>query len=411
MKLNVNYQIALTHILTRKKQTLVAAMGVTIGIALYIFSNSLVAGFSRFSRAEMFKTIPHLRVYKDDKVSQPLIAEQDSTKMVVITNPQITNSTKNIVNPGNIIEKLKEQPFVVNVTPQVNVDLFYNIGKSQLKGLASGINVEEADAMFNIQATMLAGNLQELNTDLNGIIIGKGIAEKMNVGLDDNISVTSSWGVVKVLNIIGIFGTDNKAIDQSKSYINIKTAQQLLKEGPTYITDIYASVANTDSSIVYAQQLQSLTEYKVEDWQTANADQLAQDNVLGAMTPMIAISIMMVAAFGIYNILNMTITQKMNDIAILKANGFKGKDIVQIFVSEAFFMGIIGTFLGLCLGALLIGIVSQIYIGPPIGYFPIYFDPKVFVTGAIFGMVVSLGAGYFPAKKAAKVDPVEIFRK
>jgi len=330
---------------------------------------------------------------------------------VVITNPQITNSTKNIVNPGSIIEKLKEQAFVVNVTPQVNVDLFYNIGKSQLKGLASGINVEEADAMFNIQATMLAGNLQELNTDLNGIIIGKGIAEKMNVGLNDNISVTSSWGVVKVLNIIGIFGTDNKAIDQSKSYINIKTAQQLLKEGPTYITDIYASVANPDSSKVYAQQLQTLTEYKVEDWQTANADQLAQDNVLGAMTPMIAISIMMVAAFGIYNILNMTITQKMNDIAILKANGFKGKDIVQIFVSEAFFMGIIGTFLGLCLGALLIGIVSQIYIGAPIGYFPIYFDPKVFVTGAIFGMAVSLGAGYFPAKKAAKVDPVEIFRK
>lgn len=411
MKINVNFQIALTHILTRKKQTIVAAMGVTIGIALYVFSNSLVAGFSQYSRSEMFKTIPHLRVYKDDKVSQPLFGEKDSTKMVVITNPKITNSTKNIVNPGSIIEKLKEQPFVVNVTPQVNVDLFYNIGKSQLKGMSSGINVEEADAMFNIQATMLAGNLQELNTDLNGIVIGKGIAEKMNVGLDDNISVTSSWGVVKVLNIIGIFGTDNKAIDESKSYINIKTAQQLLKEGPTYITDVYASVTNPDSSIVYAQQLQQLTEYKVEDWQTANADQLAQDNVLGAMTPMISISIMMVAAFGIYNILNMTITQKMNDIAILKANGFKGKDIVQIFVSEAFFMGAIGTFLGLCFGALLIGIVKQIYIGPPIGYFPIYFDPKVFATGAVFGMLVSLGAGYFPARKAAKVDPVEIFRK
>jgi ABC-type lipoprotein release transport system permease subunit len=79
----------------------------------------------------------------------------------------------------------------------------------------------------------------------------------------------------------------------------------------------------------------------VEDWQTGNADQLAKDNVLGAMTPMIAISIMMVAAFG--------------------------------------------TFLGLCLGAILIGIVSEVYVGPPIGY--------------------------FPAKKAAKVDSVEIFRK
>jgi lipoprotein-releasing system permease protein len=129
--------------------------------------------------------------------------------------------------------------------------LFYNNGKFQLKGLASGINVVEADAIFNIQTTMLAGNLQSLNTDLKGIIIGKGVAEKMNVGLDDNISVTSSWGVVKVLNIIGIFSTDNKATDESKSYINIKTALQLLKEGSTYVTDIYASVINPDSSVYY----------------------------------------------------------------------------------------------------------------------------------------------------------------
>ena len=84
MKLNVNYQIALTHILTRKKQTIVAAMGVTIGIALYIFSNSLVAGFSRYSRSEMFKTIPHIRVYKEDKVSQPLFVDKDKNGLVVI---------------------------------------------------------------------------------------------------------------------------------------------------------------------------------------------------------------------------------------------------------------------------------------------------------------------------------------
>jgi lipoprotein-releasing system permease protein len=300
---------------------------------------------------------------------------------------------------------------VLHTAPQVNVDLFYNSGKSQLKGIGSGINVKEADAMFNIQSTMKAGILENLATDLNGIIIGKGIADKMNVRLDDNLTIISSFGVIKVMKVIGIFSTDNKSTDESKSYINIATAQQLIKENPNTVTDIYVSVMEPDSSAYFASKLQHLTEYKVEEWQTANADQLAQNKMLGTMTPMIAFSIMLVAAFGIYNIINMTITQKMNDIAILKANGFKGNDIVKIFVTEAFIMGAIGTIIGVSLGAVLVHILSGVYIGPPVGYFPIKFSASIFISGTIFGLIVSLGAGYLPARKASKVDPVEIFRK
>ncbi|NJK95071.1 MAG: ABC transporter permease [Bacteroidales bacterium] len=310
MKLIVNYEIALTHILTRKKQTLVAAMGVTIGIALFIFSNSIVAGFSSYSKSNMFKTIPHIRIYKEDKISKALTITNDSSDLVLISNPKIITTNKNIVNPYGLIKELRTKSFVVNAAPQVNVDLFYNSGKSQLKGVASGINVIEADAMFNIQSTMLAGHLENISSDLNGIIIGKGVAEKMNVRVDDNLTVISSFGVIKVMKVIGIFATENRNTDESKSYINIATTQQLIQEGPNSVTDIYLSVREPDSAAYFAANLQELTEYKVEDWKTANADQLAQDNMLGTMTPMIAFSIMLVAAFGIYNIINMTITQK-----------------------------------------------------------------------------------------------------
>jgi len=411
MKLKVNYEIALTHILTRKKQTLVAAMGVTIGIALFIFSNSIVAGFSSYSKSNMFKTIPHIRIYKEDQISKALVLHKDSNKLVLIGNSKITTTNKSIVNPYGLINELNTKSFVINAAPQVNVDLFYNSGKSQLKGLGSGINVVEADAMFNIQSTMLAGHLENLSSDLNGIIIGKGVAEKMNVRVDDNLTVISSFGVIKVMKVIGIFATENRTTDESKSYINIATAQQLIKESPNSVTDIYLGLREPDSAAYFATELQELTEYKVEDWKTANADQLAQDNMLGTMTPMIAFSIMLVAAFGIYNIINMTITQKMNDIAILKANGFKGKDIVKIFVTEAFIMGAIGTFLGLLLGAVLVQILKGVYVGPPVGYFPIKFDASIFLSATVFGLIVSIGAGYLPARKASKIDPVEIFRK
>jgi lipoprotein-releasing system permease protein len=411
MRLSVNSEIALTHILTRKKQTLVAAMGVTIGIALYIFSNSLSAGVGKYSQEKMFKSVPHIRVFKKDEISKPLFNLNDSNQIVVIENPKITTLSKSILNPYGILADIKKEPYITYAAPQVNVDLFYISGKSQLKGVSNGVKILEADAMFNIQSTIVAGDLQSINSDLNAIILGSGIAAKLNLGIDDNITVLSAQGVKKVLHITAIFSTDNKAVDESKSYINISTAQQLVKENSNFVTDIYASVVNPDLSPEYAKQLQTITVYDVEDWKTANADQLAQDKMLGTMTPLISFCIMLVAAFGIYNILNMTITQKMNDIAILKANGFKGKDIIRIFLLESFIMGLVGTILGLLFGALFIRIMQGVYIGSPIGYFPIYYNLEVFMTGAVFGIITSLGAGYFPARKAAQIDPVEIFRK
>lgn len=411
IKLHVNSEIALTHILTRKKQTFIAALGVTIGLALYIFSNCLMKGFGKYSRTEMFKTMPHIKIFKEDEISQPLIKTKDSSQIAVVVNPRIITRTKSIINPNKLLAEVKKQSYIVSASPQVTIDLFYNNGKSQLKGIANGVHLLEADAMFNIQSTMLAGDLQSLTSNLNAIIIGKGIAEKMNVGLNDNITVTSSRSVIKTMKVVGIFSTGNKVTDESKSYIHVSSAQQLLNEGPNYITDIYANVADPDSSSYYGIDLQTITPYKVEDWQTSNAETLAGDKIRIIMNSSVAFAIMMVAAFGIYNILNMTIKEKMNDIAILKATGFKGSDIIKIFVLEAFIMGFLGTLMGLCIGGILINILSKIYVGGAIGYFPIYFDFEVFTISAVFGMVVSLGAGYLPARKAAKIDPVNIFRK
>lgn len=125
----------------------------------------------------------------------------------------------------------------------------------------------------------------------------------------------------------------------------------------------------------------------------------------------ISLAILLVAAFGIYNIINMTIKEKLNDIAILKATGFSGKDVINIFLKESLIMGIIGTSFGLLMAAGLIKFVSGIYIGGDREYFPIGYESPIFFIGAILGVLITLGAGYIPAIGAAKIDPIEIFRK
>lgn len=411
MKLSVNSDIALTHLLTRKKQTIIASLGVTVGIGIFIFMISLVVGFNRYSDEALFKAEPHLRIYQDDTLSRPLIKQIKSGYTTVIINPKIANLSNTLVNPEKIIVDLKKQKDVVTVTPQVSVNLFYNNGISQINGVASGVNIMDANAMFNIQSTMLAGDVRNLLSTSNGILIGVGIAEKLNIQLYDNINITSSIGVIKMMKVEGIFKTSNSNIDLTKSYINLAISQQLMKKSSSYLTDILVNINDPNKAPEFSKQLKNLTIYKVEDWQAANEQSMSNKKTRQVMFGSISLAILLVAAFGIYNIINMTVKEKLNDIAILKATGFSGKDVINIFLKESLIMGIIGTSFGLLLASGLIKFVSGIYIGGDREYFPIGFESPIFIIGGILGILLTLGAGYIPAVGAAKIDPIEIFRK
>jgi lipoprotein-releasing system permease protein len=409
---NTNLEIAITHVVTRRKQTVVAALGVLIGVGIYLFMNSLSSGFTKFSRDEIFKNSAQIKIYKDDEVSQALKSPNQTAKSeTFIVNPQIVASSKQIVNPIALLNAVKKESYVRNAIVQVDFNAFYNKGAAEIKGTGNGVNMIEYSAMFNTVKYMVAGSIHNLQSNLNGVIIGSGIAKKLSLGLDDNITMSSSYGVQKNLKIVGIFETGNSMIDNSKSYVNISTAQQFVKQGSSYVSNIYINTFDANHSAEYAKQLQQITAYKVEDWTVSNADLLAGDVTRSSMMRAIAMSILLVASFGIYNILSATISQKINDIAILKATGFTGNDVVKIFVTEAMIMGLIGTVVGLIFGGILIGIMQNVYMGGPVGYFPIHFEWQLFLQSFILGQIITFCAGYFPAKKAANVDPVSIFRK
>lgn len=408
---NIDTEISLTYIFSQKKLTLVAAIGVTIGIALFIFMNCTTAGFVKSSDATIFKSTPHLRVYKDDDISQSLTHYPDKNKIAVIVNPKVVLESDKIVNPNQIVTLLRNQPEVTIATPQVYVDVFYNNGRSQISGNSSGVIIADADHMFNIQSTMVEGNQNDLKTTPDGILLGVGIAEKMSVKTGDIISITSSKAVTKVMKVVGLFKTSNSNTDKTKSYINIAAAQQLLIESSSYVTDIDLSVDDFEKAPAYAAKLSWLAGYKAEDWKEANETQVAQSKLRSVLVAIISLTILIVSGFGIYNVLNMTINQKINDIAILKAIGFQGRDVIRIFVLQALLIGVMGVIMGLAIASTLVYFMQKVWIGGDIGFFPITFDKAAYIRGILFGTVITFVAGYLPAKKAANVDPVSIFRK
>ena len=407
--MNINTRIAKKYIISNKRLTSVAVLGVLLGMSIYIFMNSMLVGFDKTSNISIFKSTSHIRVFKDDEISRPLLDSNQSQPLIL--NPKVVPKKNTIINPNLVIETIQKMETVEVVTPQVTTSIFYTNGKSQIAGIATGTKPDEANKMYNIQSFMVVGNFDQLKNNPNGIIIGSGIAEKMNLNIGDNMNLTSSKAVNRTFQVIGIFKTNNSITDKTKSYIHISAAQQLLRESNSYITDINVNISDPEKASEMAKKIAMLTGYNAEGWKEANETMMAANKMRKIVITFVSLTILLVAGFGIYNILNMTVSQKINDIAILKAIGFKGKDVIRIFVTQAVTIGILGVIGGMLMATILITFLKTVYIGGDIGYFPIDYEPAKFIQGVLIGLFITFWAGYIPARKAAKVDPVDILRK
>lgn len=407
--MNINSSIAKTYILSNRKLTAVGVLGVLLGMSVYIFMNSLLVGFDKSSNKSVFRVNSHITVYKDDEISKEL--PKDNENFYLIINPTVVPTQNTIINPKLVMETIEQHSDVVEVSPQVITSVFYKNGRSQIPGNAFGVIPSDANRMYNINSFMVEGEFNRLASNPNGIIIGSGIAEKMNVFINDNVNITSSKGINRTFKIIGVFKTNNSNVDKSKSYINLAAAQQLLKEGNSYITEIHVNVKDQEKAENISAELSQITGYKAEGWKSANETFMAANKMREIIITFVSLTILLIAGFGIYNILNMTVSQKINDIAILKAMGFKGKDVIRIFVTQAVSIGALGVVGGVIIATAMIALLKKVYLGGDIGYFPIDYEPWKYVQGVFIGLIITFFAGYLPAKKAANVDPVEIFRK
>jgi len=416
MKAGVNTEIAVTYLSSRKKQTLIAALGVMFGVSMFIFMQSLMKGTNDYFEKMSFNSTPHIRLYSENKVADEHMLNnylRDSS-VKILANPKQLIQTQGLINPYGLINSIKKNPKVTNVTPQVTAQVIYTSGSVQINGTVSGVNIDEENKMFDVQGNMQAGDLNDLNRVNNSLLIGKGIADKLSLHVGDNITVTSA-GAPVVMRVVGIFASGVKQIDETKSYANIVQAQNLMGKDRSYVTDIKINLKDYQLAPEVAKEIAALTGYKAEDWVQANSQLKVAFKIRAMILNSVVGVILLVAGFGIYNILNMTIYEKIKEIAILKAIGFSGPSVISIFLQQAIYIGLGGALIGIVFGFSITLGFSKIYIGggTPMGslqYIPMSFYPPHYIEAIIFGILTTIAAGFFPARKASKVDPVTIIR-
>jgi len=216
------------------------------------------------------------------------------------------------------------------------------------------------------------------------------------------------------MQVVGLLNTGVKSVDDTRAYTSLATVQKLLGESSTYITDISMRLKDREQADAIAMAFARQFGYKAESWREANKQYETGSKIRSIIGYAVSITLLVVAGFGIFNILSMSIQEKMKDIAILKAMGFSRRDVLGIFLIEAITIGVLGGTAGLILGFSFSYVISittftagQMF---DVNTYPVNFYASTYIAGFLFGLITTTLAGYFPSRKAGGLDPIAIIR-
>ncbi len=409
--------IAKTHLITKMKSTITASLGVTFGIGAYITLVSFMTGLNTMLDDLVLNQTPHIHLYNEIEPSenQPIAMYQEfEDALNVVHSIKPKQSQKKIHNALPILNYLKEDDNVKGATPQLRAQIFYLSGSIELGGNLVGVDIMEEVRLSNIQDYIVQGTPEALKNNDSGILLGAGLADKMSLSVGDRIQISTIKGDIFPLKIVGIYQSGIAEIDNIQSYTNLKTVQRILGEAENYVTDINVNLFDISKAEPMSHKLEHQFKVKAIDINEANAQFETGSNIRNLITYAVSITLLIVAGFGIYNILNMLIYEKMKDIAILKATGFSGTDVQLIFMSQAMIIGALGGVLGLLVGYGLSRLIDNVAFEtealPTITTYPINYNIMYYIIGISFALLSTFIAGYLPSNKAKRVDPVQIIR-
>jgi lipoprotein-releasing system permease protein len=376
-----------------------------------------MTGLNKMLDSLILNRTPHIRLYNEIKPNnnQPVnIAKDYKNNYNIIRSIKSTGSRQEIYNSGAIIKTVANDKRIAGIAPKISTQVFFNNGTTDIAGIVYGIDIQAETRLFHFADYVTSGNAIDLKNIANSIVLGKGLADRLLAGIGDVVLVTTSKGETFPLKVVGYFQSGVGEFDKTQSFASIATTQKLLNKPANYVTDIQIKLNDIKQAPAVAKEYAALYGADAEDIQTANAQFETGTVIRTLISYTVGITLLIVAGFGIYNILNMMIYEKMDSIAILKATGFSGRDVKLIFLLISLTIGFFGGLVGLLFGFLLSVLIDQIpFITPAlptVTTFPVNYDPMFYFIAVSFSLITTYFAGFFPARKASKIDPVIIIR-
>ncbi|EWY41071.1 ABC transporter [Skermanella stibiiresistens SB22] len=405
--------LALTHILGRKRQTIVSVLGVALGVGFFIAMAALMQGFQGYFIETVINASPHITVrdqFREPAVQPVAMAFEGGAVLLHGLKPR--EEVRGIRKAGTMVSDLSDWPGL-SVAPSLDGPVILRYGSTDRSVVAIGIDPEREVHVTQLEDDMIQGSLTDLSSTATGIVMGLGLANKLGAKLGDSLNAISPAGVILRVKIVGLFRTGVSSLDEGQAYILLKKAQ-ILQSRANVINQLRIRLTEVDAAREVAARIEALYGYRSESWQEANEGVFGVFKIQNSIMYSTVGAIMVVAAFGIYNIISTVVYEKSRDIAILKSIGLTERDIRRTFLMQGLMIGMIGAVLGWMIGLGLTALLSTIRfdVGNAVrnDRFFLAWSLTHYWIGALFSLSASVVAAWIPARRAAGANPVDIIR-
>lgn len=411
--MNLALDIALTHLRSRKRQTLVSVLGVAMGVGFFIAIAALMQGFQEDFVRRVIDNSPHITMKDEYREAQRQPAEiVYGDAAIALRGVKPKTEIRGIRRAAQIMEALTSWQGLT-VSQVLLGQGFLRYGSKERSATIVGIEPDRERLVTRLDKDIVAGSIDALKTAANGIILGKGLARRLAVELNDTITVTSPTGIIMRMKVVGLSHTGVIAFDEVNAYVLLKK-NQVLQGKTNIVNQIRMRTDDVNGARPIAAKVEQRFDYRTESWDEANEGVFGVFVIQNMIMYSVTAAILIVACFGIFNIISTVIFEKTRDIAIMKSMGFAEADIRRIFLLEGLALGALGAILGCALGLGLTFLLSIVRFNATglveVQQFVLKWTVWHYVIASGIAMVSAVAAAYIPSRRASKVNPVEIVR-
>ncbi|MGZ3689509.1 MAG: ABC transporter permease [Bdellovibrionota bacterium] len=411
--------LAMRYLLERKRQTILTLLGVFFGTTAFITVSGFFVGMQGYYVQQLVNNNAQVHIQArtdylaDHDLDLPFFGKGIAHAFWG-PPPAGVKGYLDVQSPQAWYQRLSADPRVEAFSPILSAGALFNLGDISVAANLTGCDPIQQAKVTTIASYMIAGKFTDIASGGNRIILGNELMKRLGAGMQQVILVSVGTHSAVPFKVVGRFSTGSRGTDM-QAFGALPDVQRV-NFTPNQVNEIAVRLKDYNEADVMAHTWSKLAPERVESWGEQNLNIRSMFAIQNALRFSMILTVLIVAGFGIYNILNMTVNQKRQDIAILRALGYDTFDIVTLFFSQGLLVGICGTLLGLLSGYAICRYLQTIQfmaVSPsnPEGHLHIALSVPIYLEAAALALLSASVASILPARTAGKLTPIEIIRQ
>ncbi len=396
---------ALRFLREGRMQTTFTIVGASMGVGVIVFMSAILTGMQNNIIRRSLLSQAHIVIQPAEEIARELRGGEDGREIALVQKR--TQRLLSINQWQKLAAEVRAIPGVRVVTPVVSGPAFAIRGDSQRSVSLQGIEPEEFARIVPLPDKITAGTWRLGTTD---VLIGIELGRNLGAAIGDKVRIATPSGASLTLTVTGLFDLGSRGANERTAYVPIRTAQDLLAL-PGGASNLYVTVEEIFAAEEIAQRITATVGLEADSWIRTNNQFFIALTAQTISNSVIRLAVGISVALGIASVLVVSVVQKSHEIGILRAMGASRRQVMNVFLIQGGVVGLAGSLIGSALAAAFLFLWRGFFRNPDgTPLFMLEFDPALIAWAAVVATLTGLAAAVTPARRAARLNPVEAIR-